>query len=59
MSRPTAPLPCVAILQKLIKILEAAPDYGSVGLEIHLHNGRVVRISTSSSESVKPEEIQR
>jgi hypothetical protein len=36
------------IKPNLLKLLKASPEYGSVGLDLHLHQGQVIKLSMRS-----------
>jgi hypothetical protein len=42
------------LLPYLRDLLEAAPAYGSVGLSLAFHDGKIARVESSRSEQRKP-----
>jgi len=44
----------IELLPYLRDLLEAAPAYGSVGVTLALHGGKIARIESSRSEQRKP-----
>lgn len=38
---------------ELDALLDSAPQYGSIALTVHVHAGRVVRLESARSQSVK------
>jgi hypothetical protein len=42
----------------LLKLLEDAPDFGACGLEIVFHQGRISKVTTTTSVLKTPDEIE-